>query len=37
LFSSPIPIRMGERVTRDGFEFCDVLFGEAAPEEAPLG
>ncbi len=25
LFSSPIPIRTGERVTRDGFVFCDVM------------
>jgi diphthamide synthase (EF-2-diphthine--ammonia ligase) len=24
-FSSPIPIRTGEVVTRDGFVFCDVL------------
>jgi uncharacterized protein (TIGR00290 family) len=24
-FSAPIPIRTGERVTRDGFAFCDVL------------
>jgi uncharacterized protein (TIGR00290 family) len=30
-FSSPIPIHTGERVSRDGFEFCDVLPGEAAP------
>jgi diphthamide synthase (EF-2-diphthine--ammonia ligase) len=29
-FSSPIPIHTGERVSRDGFEFCDVLPGEAA-------
>jgi uncharacterized protein (TIGR00290 family) len=29
-FSSPIPIRTGERVTRDGFVFCDVLPSEAA-------
>ena len=29
-FSSPIPIRTGERVTRDGFVFCDVLPAEAA-------
>jgi len=25
MFSSPIPIRTGERVTRDGFVFCDVM------------
>jgi uncharacterized protein (TIGR00290 family) len=30
-FSSPIAIRTGERVNRDGFEFCDVLPGDAAP------
>jgi uncharacterized protein (TIGR00290 family) len=30
-FSSPIPIHTGERVSRDGFEFCDVLPGEPAP------
>jgi uncharacterized protein (TIGR00290 family) len=30
LFSSPIPIRTGESVMRDGFVFCDVL-----PDEAP--
>ncbi|MFZ0249327.1 MAG: hypothetical protein WAL61_05230 [Acidimicrobiales bacterium] len=29
-FSAPIPIRTGERVTRDGFAFCDVL-----PADAP--
>jgi uncharacterized protein (TIGR00290 family) len=29
-FSSPIPIRAGERVTRDGFTFCDVLPAEVA-------
>ena len=29
-FSSPIPVRTGERVTRDGFVFCDVLPAEAA-------
>ena len=29
-FSSPIPIRTGERVTRGGFVFCDVLPGEVA-------
>ena len=27
-FRSPIPIRTGERVTRDGFVFCDVLPAE---------
>jgi uncharacterized protein (TIGR00290 family) len=31
LFSSPIPIHIGERVSRDGFEFRDVLPGNAAP------
>ena len=30
-FSSPIPIHTGERVSRDGFEFCDVLPGEVEP------
>jgi uncharacterized protein (TIGR00290 family) len=29
-FSAPIPIRTGERVTRDGFAFCDVLPADAA-------
>ena len=29
-FSSPIPIRKGETVTRDGFVFCDVLPAEGA-------
>jgi uncharacterized protein (TIGR00290 family) len=37
LFSSPIPIRTGERVTRGGFEFCDVLPREARSESAPAG
>ena len=35
LFSSPIPIRTGERVTRGGFEFCDVLPEEVRRESAP--
>jgi uncharacterized protein (TIGR00290 family) len=30
-FSSPIPIHTGEKVSRDGFEFCDVLPGKAGP------
>ena len=34
-FSSPVPIRTGERVTRDGFEFCDVLPAGASSESAP--
>ena len=29
-FSSPIPIRKGERVARNGFVFCDVLPADAA-------
>jgi uncharacterized protein (TIGR00290 family) len=33
-FSSPIPIRTGERVTREGFEFCDVLLGGATSSSA---
>jgi uncharacterized protein (TIGR00290 family) len=30
MFSSPVPIRTGERVTRDGFAFCDVLPADVA-------
>ena len=37
LFSSPIPIRTGERVSRGGFEFCDVLPRETGSESALPG
>ena len=35
-FSSPIPIRTGEVVTRDGFVFCDVL-ADADGASSPAG